>query len=316
MAEDAVSNGFHDGHQTPTGAKHRKQLLMTLALTGSVFLAEVVGAIVTNSLALLVDAGHMMTDMAVLIASTVTAIMMERRPTSNRTWGWSRLEVITSAGGAIVLLLVGIYAIVEAGIRLFVPNQDQVEAMGLLLFFGVLGLAANLGSIFVLSSSHDDNLNMKAAFLEVMNDALGSVAVIISAVVMLLTGWNGFDAVAGGLIAVLMIPRALSLLSKSIRVLLEEPPQGLNMDHVREHLEKVPGVLEVHDLHANSVSSGLPQLTAHVIVNTDSTTDENERILTSMQKCLRTHFPVSVEHTTFQIEPQGHQDLSGERLSM
>lgn len=289
---------------------------MTLALTGSVFLAEVVGAIVTNSLALLVDAGHMMTDMAVLIASTVTAILMERRPTSNRTWGWSRLEVITSAGGAIVLLLVGIYAIVEAGIRLFVPNQDQVEAMGLLLFFGVLGLAANLGSIFVLSSSHDDNLNMKAAFLEVMNDALGSVAVIISAVVMLLTGWNGFDAVAGGLIAILMIPRALSLLSKSIRVLLEEPPQGLNMDHVREHLEKVPGVLEVHDLHANSVSSGLPQLTAHVIVNTDSTTDENEQILTSMQKCLRTHFPVSVEHTTFQIEPQGHQDLSGERLSM
>ena len=316
MAEDAVSSGFHDGHQAPAGAKHRKQLLMTLALTGSVFLAEVVGAIVTNSLALLVDAGHMMTDMAVLIASTVTAILMERRPTSNRTWGWSRLEVITSAGGAIVLLLVGIYAIVEAGIRLFVPNQDQVEAMGLLLFFGVLGLAANLGSIFVLSSSHDDNLNMKAAFLEVMNDALGSVAVIISAVVMLLTGWNGFDAVAGGLIAILMIPRALSLLSKSIRVLLEEPPRGLNMDHVREHLEKVPGVLEVHDLHANSVSSGLPQLTAHVIVNTDSTTDENEQILTSMQKCLRTHFPVSVEHTTFQIEPQGHQDLSGERLSM
>ena len=291
-------------------------MLTTLALTGSVFVAEVVGALVTRSLALLVDAGHMMTDMAVLIASTVTAVLMERRPTNRRTWGWSRLEVITAAGGALVLLAIGIYAIVEAVMRLWSPGRDQVHQQGLLLFFGILGLAANVGSILVLASGHKDNLNMRAAFLEVVNDALGSVAVLVSAVVMMVTGWAGFDAVAGGLIALLMIPRAIKLLASSISVLLEETPADLDMAKVRKHLEGVPGVLEVHDLHANSVSTGLPQLTAHVIVRQGTSAVENERILTSMQSCLRDHFPISVEHTTFQIEPQGHRDSSGEHLDM
>ena len=291
-------------------------MLTTLALTGSVFVAEVVGALVTRSLALLVDAGHMMTDMAVLIASTVTAVLMERRPTNRRTWGWSRLEVITAAGGALVLLAVGIYAIVEAVLRLWSPGRDQVHQQGLLLFFGLLGLAANVGSILVLASGHKDNLNMRAAFLEVVNDALGSVAVLVSAVVMMITGWAGFDAVAGGLIALLMIPRAIKLLASSVSVLLEETPADLDMAKVRKHLEGVPGVLEVHDLHANSVSTGLPQLTAHVVVRQGTTAVESERILTSMQRCLRDHFPVSVEHTTFQIEPQGHRDSSGEHLDM
>ena len=304
------------GVQGGGGSAHRRQLLMTLALTGSVFVAEVVGAVVTRSLALLVDAGHMMTDMAVLIASTVTAVLMERRPTNRRTWGWSRLEVITAAGGALVLLAVGIYAIVEAVLRLWSPGRDQVHQQGLLLFFGLLGLAANVGSILVLASGHKDNLNMRAAFLEVVNDALGSVAVLVSAVVMMITGWAGFDAVAGALIALLMIPRAIKLLASSVSVLLEETPAELDMAKVRKHLEGVPGVLEVHDLHANSVSTGLPQLTAHVVVRQGTTAVENERILTSMQRCLRDHFPVSVEHTTFQIEPQGHRDSSGEHLDM
>ncbi|MBI0136496.1 MULTISPECIES: cation diffusion facilitator family transporter [Bifidobacterium] len=306
----------HEGGIQGGGSAHRRQLLTTLALTGSVFVAEVVGALVTRSLALLVDAGHMMTDMAVLIASTVTAVLMERRPTNRRTWGWSRLEVITAAGGALVLLAVGIYAIVEAVLRLWSPGRDQVHQQGLLLFFGLLGLAANVGSILVLASGHKDNLNMRAAFLEVVNDALGSVAVLVSAVVMMITGWAGFDAVAGALIALLMIPRAIKLLASSVSVLLEETPADLDMAKVRKHLEGVPGVLEVHDLHANSVSTGLPQLTAHVVVRQGTTAVESERILTSMQRCLRDHFPVSVEHTTFQIEPQGHRDSSGEHLDM
>ena len=306
----------HEGGIQGGGSAHRRQLLTTLTLTGSVFVAEVVGALVTRSLALLVDAGHMMTDMAVLIASTITAVLMERRPTNRRTWGWSRLEVITAAGGALVLLAVGIYAIVEAVLRLWSPGRDQVHQQGLLLFFGLLGLAANVGSILVLASGHKDNLNMRAAYLEVVNDALGSVAVLVSAVVMMITGWAGFDAVAGALIALLMIPRAIKLLASSVSVLLEETPADLDMAKVRKHLEGVPGVLEVHDLHANSVSTGLPQLTAHVVVRQGTTAVESERILTSMQRCLRDHFPVSVEHTTFQIEPQGHRDSSGEHLDM
>lgn len=189
-----------------SGAEHQKRLMMSLGLTSTVFIAEVVSAIVTGSLALLVDAGHMLTDMSVLIASTVTAVLMQRKPSNKRTWGWARLEVLTAAVGALVLLIVGIYALVEAGMRLFGGAADEVHDVRLLLFMGILGLAANVGSIFILAGQSEDNMNMKAAFLEVMNDALGSVAVIVSAIVLISTGWAGFDAVAGGIIALMMIP--------------------------------------------------------------------------------------------------------------
>ena len=142
--------------------------------------------------------------------------------------------------------------------RLFGGSAEHVADSGLLLFFGILGLAANVGSIIILAGQHNDNMNMKAAFLEVVNDALGSVAVIASAVVMMLTGWDGFDAIAGGLIALLMIPRAVKLLRDALKVLLEETPDGLNLDEVRTHLENIPHVVAVHDLHASTVSTGMP----------------------------------------------------------
>lgn len=287
---------------------------MTLALTATVFMAEVVGAIITGSLALLVDAGHMLTDMSVLIASTITAILMRRKPSSHRTWGWARLEVLTAACGAMVLLVVGIYALVEAGMRLFGGSNEGIQDIGLLLFFGILGLAANVGSIAILASQRADNMNMKAAFLEVMNDALGSVAVVISAVVMMSTGWDGFDAVAGGLIALLMIPRAIMLLRNAVKVLLEETPDGLDLDAVREHMEHVPHVIAVHDLHASTVSTGMPILMAHVVVERGLTMDQAADILAQLQDCLREHFPVSVPHTTFQLEPEGYSTPSATQL--
>ena len=240
-------------NEVTRGSKaHQRRLMMTLTLTGTVFVAEIVGAIITGSLALLVDAGHMLTDMSVLIASTVTAVLMRRKPNSSRTWGWARLEVLTAEAGAMILLFVGLYALIEAGMRLFGESAEHVADSGLLLFFGILGLAANVGSIIILAGQHNDNMNMKAAFLEVVNDALGSVAVIASAVVMMLTGWDGFDAIAGGLIALLMIPRAVKLLRNALKVLLEETPDGLNLDEVRTHLENIPHVVAVHDLHAHA----------------------------------------------------------------
>ncbi|NMM97764.1 cation diffusion facilitator family transporter [Bifidobacterium olomucense] len=292
---------------TAEGAKaHRRRLIATLCVTSSVFLIEVVASILTGSLALLVDAGHMLTDMSVLVASTVTAILMQRKPSNTRTWGWARLEVLTAAAGALVLLIVGIYALVEAGMRLFGGTPDGIEDIHLLLFVGLLGLAANIISIFILASQREDNMNMKAAFLEVMNDALGSVAVVTSALVMLSTGWNGFDAVAGAIIALLMIPRAVKLLSNAVKVLLEETPEGLDLDAVRTHLESVPHVVAVHDLHASTVSTGMPILMAHVVVERGLTMDQAAQILTQLQDCLREHFPVSVPHTTFQLEPEGY----------
>lgn len=162
-----------DATTAASGADHQKRLMMSLGLTSTVFIAEVVSAIVTGSLALLVDAGHMLTDMSVLIASTVTAVLMQRKPSNKRTWGWARLEVLTAAVGALVLLIVGIYALVEAGMRLFGGAADEVHDVRLLLFMGILGLAANVGSIFILAGQSEDNMNMKAAFLEVMNEHWG-----------------------------------------------------------------------------------------------------------------------------------------------
>lgn len=293
-----------------TGAEHQKRLMMSLGLTSTVFIAEVISAVITESLALLVDAGHMLTDMSVLIASTVTAILMQRKPSNKRTWGWARLEVLTASVGALILLIVGIYALVEAGMRLFGGSADEVNDVRLLLFMGILGLAANIGSIFILASQSEDNMNMKAAFLEVMNDALGSVAVIVSASVLICTGWAGFDAVAGGIIALMMIPRAIKLLRNAVRVLLEETPNGLDLDEVRSHLEQVPHVVAVHDIHASIVSTGMPIFMAHVVVEQGLTMKEAAEILAQLQDCLREHFPVSVPHTTFQLEPEGYSSTS------
>ena len=293
-----------------TGAEHQKRLMMSLGLTSTVFIAEVISAVITESLALLVDAGHMLTDMSVLIASTVTAILMQRKPSNKPTWGWARLEVLTAAVGALILLIVGIYALVEAGMRLFGGSADEVNDVRLLLFMGILGLAANIGSIFILASQSEDNMNMKAAFLEVMNDALGSVAVIVSASVLICTGWAGFDAVAGGIIALMMIPRAIKLLRNAVRVLLEETPNGLDLDEVRSHLEQVPHVVAVHDIHASIVSTGMPIFMAHVVVEQGLTMKEAAEILAQLQDCLREHFPVSVPHTTFQLEPEGYSSTS------
>lgn len=154
----------------------------------------------------------------------------------------------------------------KAGMRLFGESADEVNDMRLLLFMGILGLAANIGSIFILASQSEDNMNMKAAFLEVMNDALGSVAVIVSASVLICTGWAGFDAVAGGIIALMMIPRAIKHLRNAVRVLLEETPNGLDLDEVRSHLEQSAaccgGTRHPHE----HVSTGMPVFMAHVVV--------------------------------------------------
>lgn len=285
---------------------HQKRLMITLLLTSIIFFAEVLGSWLTNSLSLLIDAGHMLTDISVLAASTITAVLMRRRPNLKRTWGWARLEVITAAAGALVLFVVGVYAVVEAGMRLFGGTQEGVHEIEQLLFFGVLGLLANIIALFMLVAQSHDNMNMRAAFLEVMNDALGSVTVVISALVTMSTGWVGFDALAGAIIAVLMIPRALSLLKNAVKVLLEQTPEGLDLAAVREHLQRVPHVVAVHDIHASTVATGMPIFMAHVVVEQDLTMQEGAQILSQLQDCLREHFPVSVSHTTFQLEPEGY----------
>lgn len=293
---------------------HQNRLMVTLGLTLTIFAVEIIGALITGSLALLVDCAHMLTDVAVLAASTVATVLMRKKPDKERTWGWARLEPITAGLGALILMAVGVYALVEAIFRLSGLSGEDVQDVGMLLGFGVLGLVFNLVSVLVLSDQREDNMNMRAAFLETLNDAMGSFAVVVSAVVIMATGWHGFDAVAGGIIAMLIVPRALVLMKNSVKILLEETPSGLDLDQVRKHIQDVDRVVGVHDIHASTVATGMPILTAHVVVERGLSMEQGAEILHQLHDCLTDHFSVSIPHTTFQLEPEGFSALQSEQI--
>jgi cobalt-zinc-cadmium efflux system protein len=283
-------------------ADHRSRLRIVLIVTVTVLIAEVVGAVVSGSLALLADAGHMLSDVAGLTLAWVASVLAQRPATLSRTWGYRRAEVLAAVGQASVLLAVGGFVIVEAIRRLVAPPE---VASGAMVAFGVIGLLGNLIGIAVLFGVRSENLNMRAAFLEVVNDALGSLAVLIAAVVIALTGWLRADALASLLIGALIIPRTLKILRESIDVLLESTPRGLELSEVREHLLQVARVVAVHDLHASEVATGLPVLTAHVVVPDSAFHDGHlPALLDELQRCLAGHF--DVDHSTFQFEAGGH----------
>ena len=283
-------------HASPA---HRWRLAVAFAITTAVLLAEVAGALITGSLALLVDAAHMLTDAGGLLMALLASTLMARR-----TWGFLRAEVLAALAQAAILLAVGLYAFIEGLQRLFAPPE---VASGPLLLFGILGLAGNLASLAVLGSGRGANLNMRAAFLEVLNDALGSVAVIASALVIATTGWAQADAVAGMLIAVLIVPRTLKILAEAAHILLESTPRDLDLAEVRDHLEAVPHVVSVHDLHASQIATGVPVLSAHVVVEDHCFHDGHApQILDQLQHCVAEHFDVAIDHSTFQLEPAAH----------
>lgn len=291
------------GHAAP-----RSRLLVAFVLTLVVVLAQVVGAAVTGSLALLVDAVHGITDSAGLLLALVAAILMERPPNPRRTWGFARVEVLAAGGQATVLLTVGLFALVEGARRLLSPAPPEIPGQ-LVLVFGAVGLAANLVALAVLAGGRTANLNLRAAFLEVVNDALGSVAVIVGGVLVLTLGWHRADAVAGILIALLILPRAVVILREAGSVLLEATPPGLDLDDVRAHLMELEHVVDIHDLHASRIGTGLPVLTAHVVVADECWQQGcTPQLLDALQECVASHFAVSVDHSTFQLEPPGHAD--------
>ncbi|HYI32637.1 MAG TPA: cation diffusion facilitator family transporter [Glaciibacter sp.] len=283
---------------------HRTRLAIALGITAVICVAEIIGSVLTDSLALLVDAGHMLTDAGGLAMALAAASLSMRPPTSRRTWGFVRTEVLAATVQAAVLLAVGVYAVVEGVQRLFSP--PDVSSTGLLAF-GILGLLGNIAAIAVLHSRRSANLNLRAAFLEVVSDALGSVAVIAGAIVIATTGWMQADAIAGMLIGAFIIPRAIILLRETSNVLLESTPRGLDLDAVRAHILELPHVQSVHDLHASQVATGLPILSAHVVVDESCFYDGHApRMLDELQACVARHFDISVEHSTFQIEPAAH----------
>jgi cobalt-zinc-cadmium efflux system protein len=290
------------GHAIAAGVGHRRPLAIVLGITSTILVVEVIGALWSGSLALLADAGHMLTDVAGLALALAAAVLADRPATDAKTWGYRRAEVLAAAAQAAVLLAVGGFVLVEGIRRLLDPPE---VASGAMVVFGLVGLAGNAVGIALLARVAGGNLNIRAALLEVINDALGSLAVLVAAVVIALTGWQRADAVVSLLIGAMILPRTWKLLRETIDVLLESTPKGLDLAEVRTHLLSVPHVQGVHDLHASSVASDLPILTAHVVVDDCCFHDGHlPDLLDQLQQCLAGHFDVA--HSTFQFEPARH----------
>lgn len=296
--------GHH--HHAPSVAESgqspdfRKKLWIAFGITAFIVVVQLVGTILTGSLALLTDTVHALTDASGLLVALIAATLMLKPPTAKRTWGFRRIEVIAALGQATLLLVVGVYAAIEGIRRLIDP--PEVPAIELLVF-GVLGLTANIIALSVLASSRGANLNMRAAFLEVLNDALGSLGVIVAAIVMATTGFLQADAIASLFIVALIVPRAYVLMRETLSVLMEFTPKGLDLDEVRRHIMELDHVLDVHDLHASTVATGLPVLTAHIVVKDECFVSGHvAQQLKAVQQCVSEHFDVAIHHSTFQIE--------------
>ncbi|AWB93401.1 cation diffusion facilitator family transporter [Aeromicrobium chenweiae] len=295
----------HD-HAHGSGVQHRGRLATVLGLSLVVLVVEAVVAVVTGSLALLADAGHVLGDSfgIVMALAAITVAQRGGGPGSRRSFGYQRTEIL--AAGLNGLILIGLAAwVAVSAVRRF---GDAPELDGsLVLVAGGIGLLANLVGLLLLRRGSENNLNVRGAYLEVVGDALGSVAVLVSAVIIVWTGWYAADAVASLVIAAMILPRAISLLRDVVEVLLESTPSDVDLVELRDHIVGTEGVKDVHDLHVWTITSGMPVMSAHVVVDDDVTgMDEAHAVLDRLRACLSSHF--DVEHSTFQIEPAGHQD--------
>ena len=285
------------GHIHGAGANQRA-LRWALALTGGFMLAEVAGSFLTGSLALLSDAAHMFTDTAALAVS-LAAIRVARRPADRRrTWGYHRFEILAAAFNASLLFLVALYILWEAWQRFHAPAE--VQSLGMLAVAAV-GLVVNWLSMRILAGGSEHSLNVKGAYLEVWSDFLGSVAVILGAVIIWLTGWAWVDPALGVGIALWVLPRTWTLLRETTNVLLEGVPPGTDLDAVERAMLDTPGVRGVHDLHVWELSSGQVALSAHIEV--DATLAREERLEDALGTMLAACFGIT--HATVQVELPG-----------
>lgn len=293
----------HD-HSTAAGA-HRGRLLLVLGLTLGVMAFQVVGGVVTGSLALLGDAGHMAVD-SFGIGLALFAIWIANRPFSaERTFGLQRAEILAAAANALLLFALCGFIGYEAVHRLLNPEPVVAPAM---LAFSIIGLVTNLVALLLLQHGQSESLNLRGAYLEVLGDLLSSVGVVVAALLIWATGWDRLDSLVSVAIALFIASRAWHLLNEALRILLEVAPRGVDLGEVRRHLRDQPGVLDVHDLHAWTITSGLPVLSAHVVVEDSALTDTG-RLLDQLHECLSEHF--SIDHSTIQVEPVGHAQHEG-----
>lgn len=284
-------------------AKHRRRLVIVVAITATVFVAQVIGGLASGSLALLADAGHMLTDTTGLVIALIASLVAARPATSARTYGLQRVEVLAAMVNGMLLVGIAVWVLIEAVERW---NQPEEISTGLMLGVALAGAAANAVGLLILRGGKNESLNLRAAYLEVLGDLLGSVAVVAAAIVIMVTGYTRADSIASVLIFLLIVPRAFSLLRDVVDVLLEATPRGVDLDQIRAHIREVDGVVDVHDLHAWTITSGVPVLSAHVVVDSACIAGgRTGEVLDRLGECLGEHF--DVDHCTFQLEPEGHR---------
>ena len=282
--------------------------MVVIAIVLGVFVLEIVGALLSGSLALLADAGHLVSDLVGLIVALVAATVAARPATDRQTFGFQRVEVF----GALVnsLILIGVAVSVAIGAAFRLGGHPEVQG-GWMLVVAVTGLAGNVAGLLVLRGGAKASINMRGAYLEVLGDTLGSLATIAAAVVILTTGIAWADAVASLVIAVLIVPRALSLLREVVRVLSESAPVSTDVAEIRKHILGTDGVVAVHDVHVWAITSGAPVFSAHVVVSpTVFARGRAGALLDELGGCLSEHFDVA--HSTFQLEPAEHAEHEGD----
>jgi len=289
----------HDhGHRRPSANKRR--LALTLLLSGGYMVAEVIGGLLTNSLALLADAGHMFSDVAALGLSLFAIWIAERPPTPKRTYGYYRAEILAALVNGATLIAVSMYIFVEAYHRLWKPPKVQG---GLMLGIASGGLAVNLLGLWILSGGRGESLNVRGAWLHILTDALGSIGAILAAALIWAFGWYWADPGASVLIGLLVVYSSGRLLAEAVSILMESVPRGIDVDEIHSVMRAVPGVLAVHDLHVWSITTGMVSLSAHVVAE-DS--QQQWALLNRLRTAIHDRF--GIDHVTIQIEPPDFEE--------
>jgi cobalt-zinc-cadmium efflux system protein len=289
----------HSHVSLSAGGRHKGPLLAAFIVLFVFMVVEVIGGIVTNSLALLSDAGHMLTDV-IGIGMALAAIHLAGRGSerSHRTFGWYRLEILAALANSVLLLGVAVYVLVEAIRRL----GDPADVLGLpMLVIAVVGLVANLVAFWLLREGSKESLNVEGAYLEVLADTVGSAGVIAGAIVLQLTGWEWVDPVVGIAIAVWIVPRTIRLAGQALRILVQAAPPGTDIDALRADLAAVDGVVDVHDLHVWTLTSDMDVASAHLMVGTSV---DHHGVLDRARDLLRERYGIG--HATLQVEPEDH----------
>jgi cobalt-zinc-cadmium efflux system protein len=289
-------------HRTATTSMDGRALMITLVLLATFMAFEVIVAFASHSLALLSDAGHMVADVGAIAGSFIALRLAARPETGSHTYGMIRAEILAAAANAITLLLVAALVTFEAVHRLIHPAAVHGTA---LIVVAAIGVVVNLVAAFTMSKANRSSLNIQGAYKHILTDLWGFSGTVAAGIIIVTTGFSRADPIASLVVVGLMLRAAFSLLRPSIRILLEATPDDIDLDEVRKHLLELPEVESVHDLHAWTLTSSLPILTAHIVVTDDCmSTGQSGRVLDHLQDCLCGHF--DVEHSTLQFETAGH----------